>query len=84
MVSLEPRPGHRTEHGLWSPPPEDDWGYFPRSLVPLKIAVGVGDALLARAVVMAGRRRHGVAVVEAVAVLLIIGLGVVVTLHASV
>jgi hypothetical protein len=66
------------------PPPEDDWGYFPRSLIPLKIAVGVGGVLLARAVVMAGRRRHGVAGLEAAAALLIIGLGVVVTLHASV
>lgn len=66
------------------PPPEDDWGYFPRSLLALKIAIGVGGALLARAVVMAGRRRRGVAGTEAAFALLVVGLGVVVTLHASV
>jgi hypothetical protein len=65
------------------PPPEDDWGYFPHNLLPLKVAVGVGGALLARAVVMAGRRRHGVAGVEAAVALVVIGLVAFVFLYPS-
>jgi hypothetical protein len=65
------------------PPPEDDWGYFPHNLLPLKIAVGMGGALLARAVVMAGRRRRGVAGVEATVALIVIGLTAFVFLYPS-
>jgi hypothetical protein len=65
------------------PPPEDDWGYLPHNLLPLKIAVGVGGALLARAVVMAGRRRRGVAGVEAAVALIVIGLTAFVFLYPS-
>lgn len=43
------------------PPPSDDFGYSPHNLLPLKIAIGMGGALLARAVVMAGRECRGVA-----------------------
>ena len=56
------------------PPPSDDWGYSQDNLLPLKIAIGIGGALLARAVVMAGRRRRGVATVEAAVASLMIGL----------
>lgn len=56
------------------PPPEDDFGYLPHNLLPLKIAIGIGGALLARAVVMAGRRRRGVAAIEASVALIMIGL----------
>jgi cytochrome bd-type quinol oxidase subunit 2 len=57
------------------PPPADDWGYPPYKYeVPLKIAIGIGGALLARAIVMAGRRRRGVAVIEASLAMIMIGL----------
>jgi hypothetical protein len=57
------------------PPPEDDWGYSAHKYeVPLKIAIGIGGALLARAVVMAGRRRPGVAAIETAVALIMIGL----------
>jgi hypothetical protein len=57
------------------PPPADDWGYPPRKYeVPLKIGIGIGGALLARAVVMAGRQHRGVAAIEAVVAVIMIGL----------
>lgn len=56
------------------PPPSDDWGYSQHILLPLKVAIGIGGALLARAVVMAGRRRRGVAAVEVATALILIGL----------
>lgn len=56
------------------PPPSDDFGYSPHNLLPLKIAIGMGGALLARAVVMAGRRRPGVAAIETAVALTMIGL----------
>lgn len=65
------------------PPPGDEMGYSPHNLLPLKIAVGVGGALLARAVVMAGRRRRGVAVVEAAVALILIGVTAFVFLYPS-
>lgn len=77
------RPGwHPWNHGTAAnpsivcglPPPSDDWGYSQHILLPLKLAIGIGGALLARAVVMAGRRRRGVAAVEAAFALLMIGL----------
>lgn len=54
------------------PPPEDDWGYLPRNLLPVKIAIGLGGALLARAVVVAKRRQRVVAGVEAAAAFMMI------------
>jgi hypothetical protein len=56
------------------PPREDDFGYLPHNLRPLKIAIGIGGALLARASVMAGRGRRGVAAIEASVALIMIGL----------
>ena len=56
------------------PPPSDDWGYSQHILLPLKVAIGIGGALLARAVVMAGHRRRGVAAVEVATALILIGL----------
>jgi hypothetical protein len=77
------RPGwHPWNHGTDAnprivcglPPPSDDWGYSQHILLPLKLAIGMGGALLARAVVMAGRRRRGVAAIEAAVALIMIGL----------
>jgi hypothetical protein len=77
------RPGwHPWNHGTAAnpsivcglPPPSDDWGYSQHILLPLKLAIGIGGALLARAVVMAGRRRRGVAAVEAAVALIVIAL----------
>jgi hypothetical protein len=56
------------------PPPEDDFGYLPHNLLPVKFAIGIGGALFARAIVMAGRRRRGVAAVEAAVASIMIGL----------
>ena len=56
------------------PPPEDDFGYLPHNLLPVKYAIGIGGALFARAAVMAGRRRRGVAAMEAAVALITIGL----------
>jgi hypothetical protein len=77
------RPGwHPWNHGTAAnpsivcglPPPSDDWGYSQHILLPLKIAIVIGGALLARAVVMAARGRRGVAAVEAAFASLMIGL----------
>ena len=56
------------------PPPEDDFGYLPHNLLPVKFAIGIGGTLFARAVVMAGRRRPGVATIEVAIALIMIGL----------
>jgi len=40
------------------PPPSDDWGYTPHSLLPLKIAVGVGGLLLAVGVAQISLQHH--------------------------
>jgi hypothetical protein len=66
------------------PPPQDDWGYFPPSLLLVKVAVVVAGVLVARAAVTSARGRRGVAGVEVVAAVIIIGLATAVSFHDTV